>query len=226
MANWTDLASTAAAASGAFTVTVAFGTAIRAAKRQREDLLRLNDEAQAKAIDSSDIETLGKYLFEDIGGVRVSDVVSDDRVRGRTLRAFSQVTLFIGGEPTTDSGEPTATATSPQTLAADELNTAREQILAGDVWNGLALMRRHLEIAIRQSDPQLEAARMGAGQLITAAVRIGALPQEVVPQLRYAVNVANKAIHGEPVELDIALEAVDSADFGLRRIGVSKVPPS
>ncbi len=61
---------------------------------------------------------------------------------------------------------------------------------------------------------------MGAGQLISAAGRLGAVPEGVMPPLRYAVSVANKAIHGEPVEVAEALEAVESADYGLSQVHV------
>lgn len=214
-ADWTSWISLAGALAGVITGVVSASTAARASKRAEDDLRRLSDEAQAIAMDSSDIGTVGKYLFDDIGAVRVSDVVADDRVRRRTLSALSRLTGFISSETTTDGGEPASAAVEAQTLSGD-LRTAREQIVAGEVWNGLALMRRHLEIVLRTSDPRLESARMGAGQLISAAARIGVLPPEVVPQLRYAVGVANRAIHGEPVDVAIALEAVDSADYGLR----------
>ena len=59
---------------------------------------------------------------------------------------------------------------------------------------------------------------MGAGQLLTAAAKLRAIPQDAVRPLRYAVSVANRAVHGEPVEVEQALEALESAETGLSLI--------
>src|SRR5690606_40998056 len=67
-----------------------------ATRRQQQDLQRLTIDVETRALDSSNLQTLGKYLVDDIGAVRVSDVVSDDRVRRRTLQAFSRVAQFVG----------------------------------------------------------------------------------------------------------------------------------
>lgn len=221
MADWTSIISFVAAAAGVATGLGQVLTTTRTTRRQAQDLERLKDERQNKAIASSDIEVIGRYLYEQIGAVRISDVVSDGRVRHRTLLALSRLTQFIGEDPPSDPGEPATTSVEGRGPVSDELARSWEQILSGEVWNGLALMRRHIELILRASDPELQAARMGAGQLITAAERSGSLSGEVVPQLRYAVNVANKAIHGEPVGVDVALEAVQSADDALRRMRAS-----
>ncbi|MFD7160031.1 hypothetical protein ACFV9C_35955 [Kribbella sp. NPDC059898] len=222
MTEWATLVSTAAAAAGLVSIVVQSASRVVAARRRRQDRARLTDAAQLSAVNSADIETLGRYLFDDIGAVRVSDVVTNDDVRGRTLRAFSRLTTFIGTEPPAEAGEAPATPAASQ-LSIDELSTAREQILRGEVWNGLALMRRHLELTIRASHPEL-GERMGAGQLIGAAAQLGALSEDAAGSLRYAVKVANRAIHGEPVDPDEALRAIDSADYGLRLVSGSDKP--
>lgn len=225
MADWSNLVSVASAVSGIAAGVATSLTAARASKRQREDVQRLDTEAQDRAINSSDMATLGRYLLEDIGTVRVSDVVSDKQVRSRTWQAFSRVAQFVGepGDADADAAADGAGRTGvggSGELTSEELRIARERILGGEVWNGLALMRRHVEMSIRESEPSLQSARMGTGQLISAAEKVGLVPGDVLPQLRYAVGVANKAIHGEPVDVGVALEAVDSADYALRRIAV------
>lgn len=220
-----NLVSVAAALSGVVAGAASSLTAARASKRHREDVQRLDAEAQDRALNSSDIATLGKYLVDDIGAVRVSDVVSDEQVRNRAWQAFSRVAQFVG-EPTDGGGDGTAAVHPSEKIASTDLLAARDQILRGEVWNGLALMRRQVEILLRQSDPSLQSARMGAGQLISAAERVGSLPRGVVPQLRYAVGVANKAIHGEPVDVGVALEALQSADYALQHIPVQQDSPA
>jgi hypothetical protein len=184
--------------------------------------VKLSEEAQERALESDDLETLGKYLLGDIGSVRVTDIIRDAQVQRRTAKAMSRVQAFLASAPS-DPGtaHPDADAGAvnlEEPRAPRQLEKAVNEVLAGEVWNGLAYMRRYIEVLLKHSHPELRKARLGAGQLITSAARRDLIPPEAVAPLRYAVGIANRAVHGEPVEVGIALEAIDAAEAGLAMI--------
>jgi hypothetical protein len=211
--SWIETVASAAIAAGTFATLSAGWSYVQTRVRRRADLKALAVAREEAALTSSDIEQVGGYLFEAIGSVRISDYVRDQAVRQRTGRALRRLTDFLGPqEPVAE--EPPALGNPDEGLGPEELRLAEEQILSGETWNGLARMRRFLELALREVAPHVDR-REGAGALISRAAHDGVLPQEAVPALRYAVSVANSAIHGEPVPTDVALEALASARAGL-----------
>lgn len=60
---------------------------------------------------------------------------------------------------------------------------------------------------------------MAAGQMLAAAAKEGAVPPEAVEPLRYAISVANKAVHCEDVPAGAAVESNVLIDRFLRDLG-------
>jgi hypothetical protein len=91
----------------------------------------------------------------------------------------------------------------------------------GEVWNGLARMRRHIEIQLNQYISNLDPAladrnsRLSAGRLLAVLVRLGRISERSEKQLRYALDVANAGIHGNDVSVAQAQEAWEAGVRGL-----------
>jgi hypothetical protein len=217
MVDWVQVVTVSSTAVGLVTVAAETIFLVAASRRLSRDVLRLTEDARRNAINSSNLQVLGKYLVDDVGSVRISDVVSSEDVGLRTFQAFAAVRRFVD-KPEETPGDEEAPWTSPEVVMSDELRDARLMVLAGEIWNGLALMRRNLEIVLRALDPALAKSRMGAGQLISRVEKSGHLAPEAAHHLRYAVQVANRAVHGDEIDVGVALEAMDSADYALGRI--------
>lgn len=194
----------------------------------REESRKLARELEATALRSNDILILGNYLYDNIGATRISNYVRDDAVRERVTRALDGVLTFLGPEevritpqeleeaeaasPTAESGERGYSGQS----ADAEMRRALQEIQYGEVWNGLARMRRHIEAQLRKLAPDaLINANISAGRLLDLMTRREFIPLGPAKQLRYAIRVANAGIHGENVDSSQAEEAWDMARTAL-----------
>jgi hypothetical protein len=90
-----------------------------------------------------------------------------------------------------------------------------------NTWQALAQLRRSIETELRSLADRREIEvppRAGAGRLLDVLARAGAVPADVYEPLRYTVQVANAAIHGEDVSLAAAYDALFSAEHALQRL--------
>src|SRR4051812_35090489 len=142
----------------------------------------------------------------------VAEYASNAAVRTDILRALEQIERFLDDEealPATGTNE----ADAERSFLA-----ARQALTSDDTWHALAELRRSIEVELRAIAQRREIEvppRAGAGQLLRALERAEAAPPEVVQPLRYAVDVANRAIHGEDVSPGLAEEAFYTADRAL-----------
>lgn len=81
------------------------------------------------------------------------------------------------------------------------LQTAAAEISKGEVWNGLARLRRAIEIRLYEIARQYgeTGQRMSVSALLDKLMRREVIPQEAVRHLKHAVAIANRGIHGENV---------------------------
>ena len=153
---------------------------------------------------------------------------------GRQLRpasgkALQRVEDFLGPndtttEPPSRPGDMPRPVPSVEQSGADaEMDRARQEILYGEAWNGLARLRRHVERALQEIAPEITRDGQGrpasAGRLISSLRTSGRLSPQAAEHLQYAIRVANAAIHGREVSPDLADAAWRSASIGLAMIG-------
>ena len=202
----------------------------------RSEARKLAKELEAAALQSNDIAKLGEYLYGNIGATRISNYVSDNVVRERVKQALGGILTFLGPEESEITNEEAEEAAGPIPLTpenykvglsqADETMTrALEEIRIGEVWNGLARMRRYIESQLRAFIPDdLTIAKMSLGQLLNLLVSQGRIPAEIATQLRYPIKVANAGIHGTDIDRGQAEEAWVVAMSALTELASSVSP--
>lgn len=121
-----------------------------------------------------------------------------------------------------DTAQPVSEpSVSPERPRPDaEMDKAHGEILYGEVWNGLARLRRHVEKELRRLAPdtvtrEAKDRAVPFGRLISSLRTIGTLPPEAAEHLQYAIQVANAAVHGRDVSVHLADAAWRSASIGL-----------
>jgi hypothetical protein len=182
-------------------------------------------------VEAADLESLGRLITADLGSTSLPNYVRHAEVRASFRGAFNAAREFIGeaGEPGDDRAEDGRDAYdidgTGETLGAEPLTErgrrALRDVAAGQSWNALARMRRDLEIALRSRLDQAgtDRRRMAAGQMLAVAAKEGVVPSEAVEPLRYAISVANKAVHGEDVPAGAAVESIVLIDRFLKDLG-------
>lgn len=199
-------------------------------RKQASVLRTLQVEA---VLEASDLKDLGDLFVRDLGGTSMPVYVRDEQQRREFRRAFNAVRAFVGDAPEeaqaageSRAGDPTAHGDlereglwSQELLTPDGERAIRD-IQNGESWNALARMRRALEVSLadRVGDFDDGKRRLAAGQLIAVASKRGAIPSEWAQALRYPLSIANRAVHGEEVPPDVAVEAVVLIDRFLREL--------
>ena len=193
---------------------------LREAKHQR-----LNE-----VLDSSDLGVVGSYLDEVIGGFNVYEYVTAEDVATTVDRYLDKLKWFVSTDADiARAAELAGGGPEPEDAVgmADELKTALREVRWGEVWNGLARLRRHIELRLRSI-----AARgdywadktSSAGALLRAAVRLEVISEEDYDWLASAVAVCNEAVHGGDVGRDQAERAVRVAAAVLGRLDPPRGP--
>lgn len=226
-----------AALAGAVAGGVQAVLAARQARAATAEVRRLGQNEELQVLQSDDLTRLGRYLYETIGPTRISNYVGNMEVRSQVSRALDGVFEFLGTEETEISpaesaeaaqevGDSEAAQTAeeeaikvldePETEELSEMQKALHEITFGEVWNGLARMRRYIEgqladIALERSEWR----RLSAGRLLTRLRQAGYISDRTEKLLRYAIDVANAGIHGGEIEVGQAQEAWESAVRGL-----------
>lgn len=201
----------------------------------RAEAKKLAQELETAALQSNSISELGGYLYDNIGATRVSNYVDDNAVRERVTRALDSVVAFLGPEEVRITAEEVeeAEAATPapsvpqeqgevEQLADAEMRRALQEIQYGETWNGLARMRRHIEVQLRRiAPPDSFPPNVSAGRLLELMARRGVIQQGTVKQLRFAIRVANAGVHGEDVNPGQAEEA-----WNMARVALAELDPA
>ena len=193
-------------------------------KASTEEMIRnLEQDREDKALSSADLQILGDYLYDSVGSITLFGYATNPDISKKVRRALDRVATFLGPEPP-DVPESHVRSVEPKESLAppsisQELEKSKAEILYGEVWNGLARMRRALEIELRTLAPEEIGKRKGKPvslyTLINGMRASGLIAEEVSQQLRYAVQVANFAIHGEAVSQELAEEAWRNAAMAM-----------
>ncbi len=209
-------------------------------KQSREakaEVERLAERKATDALQSDNIEEFGRYLYDNIGPTRVSNYVENAQVRERVTQALDAVLDFLGPEESEVTADETQVVeqearqpevqeaiqrSQPEAIReASEMTTAFSEITFGEVWNGLARMRRYIELRLLKlygEQPPPDRRRRTAGRMLNELRNTGRIPESSLGQLSYALKVANAGIHGEEVDVSQAQEAWEAAVRGLALI--------
>ncbi|MBP2312992.1 hypothetical protein [Azospirillum soli] len=165
-----------------------------------------------KAINSYKIDTLGSYLHNTLGKVSVYEYAKEDEKADQLHKYLSRIADMLSADDDLEKSD-VAVSAYPQDGIADDLPSnlrlALNEIRIGEVWNGLARMRRDLEINLNElaEKNNLPIGKSSAGSMLHYLGRVGLVNGSILEQLRWALSVANRAIHGIDVSRSDAEEA-------------------
>jgi hypothetical protein len=198
-----------AAALGAAVGLVSAVAAARQARQAAEAVERARSSSAESAIAAIDLQALGDYVYETLGRIPIAEYASNPSARRDVTSALEDIERFLDNEAVSPA--------HPMEPAAG-VAAARRSLADGDVWQALARLRTAIEVDLRQRASRLDIdmpERAGAGRLLSVLVNAQGLPPNAAGPLRYAIEVANKAVHGEPVPLAPADEAIYTAAHAL-----------
>lgn len=201
-----------AAAAGVLVGAGSVIAAARQAKRAAEAIRRASSSTPDGAIAALNLQALGDYVYETLGRIPVADYASNPSARRDVTGALEEIERFLD-----DASEGPQ---RPMQLDT-EVAAARRALANGDVWQALARLRTAIEIDLRERARRNDLdvpERAGAGRLLRALVESKALPLDASGPLDYAIQVANRAVHGEVVPVAQADEAIYTAS---RALGVN-----
>ncbi|MDQ4125504.1 MAG: hypothetical protein M3134_07895 [Actinomycetota bacterium] len=229
MSLFTDVASGVAVGIGLGAVGAEVSTRVLSTVTARRALRNTSEDRFGAVIEQADRAKLARYLHDELGSVPVSTYAANADVRRRVDAVLDRLTDYMGTDDVTAEWAPPPGA---EDLAVadrqpwqfrpgeDLLARAYEQIGAGEVWNGLALLRHGLEARLQRlaAGHAVTTPRGGAGALLRHLLNRGVLSEQAARPLGYAIHVATRAIHGEDVSVDQAEEALANAVTGLRML--------
>jgi hypothetical protein len=184
--------------------------------------LRAADEQRFQsALNSDSLDELGHYLDDVIGNFSTSQYAENPKVRTRVNSFVARLEDFVG-KPQDIPPEP---AMPPHVEVVQDidptLQDVQRRIERGAIWDGLALLRRTIEanlrlIAHRNAVEVPE--RIGAGRMLSLLRQRQVIPEDVERNLRYAIDVANRGVHGLEVSPGEASEAVQEASNAFSKL--------
>jgi hypothetical protein len=187
----------------------------------RRKLLNEVQEHEFQEVLSSDnILSLGQYLDDNLGGIPIRAYVQDRALAARFDHLLARLSEYVGTTEGVREEQVTAPgiAMAPEPVPTPEIAPVVRELETGERWNALAKLRRLLEQRLRE---YLATAgvptdqRRSAGQMVRLAERYKLLDESMSHQLRYAIGVANRAVHGEDVSSGEAQEAIGVAQHAL-----------
>ena len=218
------LAVLASVATGTLSV-VATSLTLYQSRRDRQSKLDKAREPELEEIlASSDLDTVGGYLDNVIGRFNVYEYVMADGVATSVDRYLEKLGSFVR----TDAEIASAAESVGESLEVSEpvgltpvLQRALSDVRTGEVWNGLALLRRHIEVRLMSIAVEARVSvkpTWSAGQLLRALWDAKVISRKVYASLSFAIAMCNEAVHGGDIALGIAEEAVIVAAAALTRL--------
>jgi hypothetical protein len=226
MANPVDFATVASIVGG---LTSVAGTLIAffQMRLQRTEAMNITEATRLEAaLNSNEIRVLGDYLYNDLGKVSLADFSSDDRVMARVDAVIASAEAFLGKpeDVPEHAEEPPSTIREVEPPISEVFARVESEIRSGEVWNGLARLRREIEIRLREiasANNLIPDKFTGAGQVLRTLSRSGRVVPQAETNLRYAIDVCNRGIHGLDVDAAEAEEALHSAETGLQLLSTA-----
>lgn len=179
--------------------------AAQQARQAAQAVARVRTKSAESAIAAVSLQALGDYLYETLGQIPIADYASNPSARRDVTSAMEDIERFLDNE---------AAGPAETIQPAAEVAAARRALADGDAWQALARLRRAIEVDLREraSEVGVEVPeRAGVGRLLEELDNAEGLPPNAHGPLRYAIHVANRAVHGKPISLAQADEAVHTA---------------
>jgi hypothetical protein len=173
-----------------------------------------------RALESNDIIVLGDYLYNKLGAFRVADYAFDTKVKKRVTQFLDRLEEFLGEKSDVIyyPPYPPEPRFSIRISHPSELQRAQTELVSGRVWSALLLIRQEIEKKLSRlasEYPDTLPHKIGASALLNRLARVGLVSQDAVLYLQYAINVANRGIHGTDIATNEAEEALRSAALGM-----------
>jgi len=189
--------------------------------------LRAAEEEKFRvALESDDLLTLGNYLSSTLGQFTIHEYTTLSQVEHRVNRMFDRLSAFIGESVDV---QPVFAYESPSNLnrervpIPDEFDRVKVDLEGGEIWNGLARLRRMIEIRLRKYAAGYgikEQHLKSAGQTLRLLADREYISGRSRELLAFAIRVCNEGVHGYPVSLGQAREALSAAAEGLRLLQI------
>jgi hypothetical protein len=206
-------------------VNLLFAT-VAAGKRWLEaqkKIKQINEERFRDALASESLAKLGSYLDTAVGNFSVAEYTENPAARERVNAFFAKLQDFVGlPEAIKEKREAPAPTEPLITPIPDvDLQKVEARIEQGALWDALAALRRTIEIRLidlaRQRGMSIPT-HPGAGRLVRLLKEREVLSDDVAKSLQYAIEVANRGVHGLEVNTDEATMALRQAQTALRRL--------
>ncbi len=225
MALWFEtIASSVSVVVGAISIVFTLSSLVSSLWATHHKLREAQKQRFQSVLESDNLIVVGSYLDEVIGNCNVYEYVSNRNV-SKTVDSYLEKLRFFVGADTEVEQQIRETKTPPKikvpSSVSDEFDKVLTELRSGEVWNALARLRRHIEITLRgiakAKDIQLGRSP-SAGYLLNALFRSGLISKDVFSNLKYAITVCNKAIHGLEVNWSEAEEATLHASIALGKL--------
>jgi len=192
-------------------------------KKRRKQLEAADEKRFQAVLESDSLKELGGYLDSAVGQFGVRDFAENEKVRERVTTFLGRLEDFVG-LPEAVSAKPEKPVQEEPIqlpLADSELEKVEMRIEQGELWDALATLRRAIEIRLtnfaRDRGVRIPS-QPGAGRLVRLLIEREVLPPDVGKSLEYAIQVANRGVHGAEVGSDEAIFALRQTLRGLNRL--------
>lgn len=196
----------------------------------RTKLKMAEEKAFTAALGSESLGTLGTYLDRSLGQFLLSEYAHNTAIRERVNLFVARLQEYVGSQDEVPSSEDLRLPKKrrPRTRVTDYgLKLVEDKLVSGPAWDALAALRHLIETRLRSFAEQREVSlpkRVGAGGILQALQRAQQVSTDVTAALRYAIDVANRGVHGFEVPVDEISEALRQARFGLSKLGLLESP--
>ncbi|WP_341907917.1 hypothetical protein [Fluviicola taffensis] len=225
--NYMSIISKIAAILGLLSTSITFFTYLFNYIKQRKTLEEIDGNLFKQALASADIKQLGKYLDNNIGNVTIKEFSTNTKIQKKVNHYIQNIISFIGTEEDikkTDI-ESHETKIIYNYEVPNEFHSIIKELSFGQPWNALAQLRRHIEISLRDIVKNYDInikEFMPITQTLSILGSMNLISPSTINDLKYAVSVCNKAVHGIDISLPEAEEAIQIVIKALDEINKSK----
>jgi hypothetical protein len=195
-------------------------------REARKKLHAADKEAFQAALASGSLSSLGSYLDKSLGPFLVTEYANNSEVKSRVDLFLARLQEYVGSSGEVKQEAEPAPPTAPKSVATganDELSVVEDKLAEATPWDALATLRRMIEMRLSDLAKQHNLPlpeRSGAGRILEVLRRSQIVPDGLARSLRYAIEVANRAIHGFEVSIYEADEAIRHVRFALSELGL------
>lgn len=195
--------------------------------KQRKTLEEIDSKLFKQAIASADIKQLGNYLDKNIGNVTIKEFSTNQNIQKKVNHYIQSIITFIG----TEEDIKKTGVESHETEIVNNNDIPKDfypiikELRLGQPWNALAQLRRHIEISLRDFLKQYSIETkefMPITQTLSMLGSMNLISSSSIRDLKYAVSICNRAVHGIDTSIPEAEEAIQMAIRALNEIDKNK----